>query len=262
MDQSSSEFLVDPNENSNGLSALQSLDSIQHDKDVRVPYYCEENVWRLAHRKMKERPHDDYFVCFITNANKTVLMCHQRATKPNSPVVWDYHVILLAWQKQSREVVVYDVDSRLAYPIELTEYISKSFPVQSLYPPDYHPCFRLLPAQLYLQFFSSNRMHMYNAQKRCWNAPLPPYDCIKASGTVNAGSNMNTFHGAGITLEQYLDLTTSISTSTTNNLPGDAYGQILSLQELEAFDFEVAVHRTSWEPSWHWCSIFANCTLL
>jgi hypothetical protein len=219
---------ADPNENSNGLSALQSLNLVDNDKDLRVPYYCEENVWRLATRKIQEQPQNDYFVCFITNYNKTVLMCHQRAAGMNCPVVWDYHVILLAWHRNEQKAYVYDVDSRLSYPLDLMEYLGQSFPNATCYPEEYHPHFRIIYAPLYLQCFSSNRMHMYNTQRRAWNAPLPPYQCIQ--GTSDD-------HGA-IALQQYLDLNASDTTKETSpNTHNLAYGHIVSLEGLLEFDF-------------------------
>ena len=98
--------------------------SIRHDYDLRIPYYCEENVWRLAYRKLyyqdqmkqptnegrnnnDDNKNETYYVAFISNQQKCVPMYHQRAaTAPSTSSTlqrkeeipccfWDYHVILL-----------------------------------------------------------------------------------------------------------------------------------------------------------------------
>ena len=45
----------------------------------------------------------------------------------DSPVVWDYHVIFITFEKGSSEGWVIDQDSRLGFPARLSEYISASF---------------------------------------------------------------------------------------------------------------------------------------
>lgn len=63
------------------------------DQDLRVPYYCEENAWRVVYRKMRDQPEDNFFVVFISNPVKNVAMFHQRASDaPDQAVSWDYHV--------------------------------------------------------------------------------------------------------------------------------------------------------------------------
>jgi hypothetical protein len=95
------------------LSATASALLAMSDMDIRVPYYCEENVWRLVYRHTCAREqnvnecgsdqHDSivmmstatrtttttttttrpqdviWYVLFISNHHQSVLMRHQRA---------------------------------------------------------------------------------------------------------------------------------------------------------------------------------------
>lgn len=48
------------------LSAEESALEAPNDQALRVPYYCEENVWRLAVRKRTQQPTDRFWVVFIS----------------------------------------------------------------------------------------------------------------------------------------------------------------------------------------------------
>jgi len=93
------------------LSAL----SCTNDEDLRVPFYCEENIWRLCYKRQERQRRqgqgvqpqhnvnanpDQDFVLFISNAQKCCPIFHQKATasssRRNQPCFWDYHVILLS----------------------------------------------------------------------------------------------------------------------------------------------------------------------
>ncbi|KAL7579317.1 hypothetical protein ACA910_013996 [Epithemia clementina (nom. ined.)] len=164
------------------------------DHELRVPCYCEENVWRLAYRKMHQDDQEGnrYWVVFISNAIKNVPMFQQRANSdPNKSVCWDYHVILLslAPHDQSRSLLVYDVDSYLPYPCPLTEYLSHSFPYDSNLP--ISPLFRVVEADLFLQHFGSDRRHMYNPSNGTWKAAPPSYAPILSLGNHNLDYYLN-----------------------------------------------------------------------
>jgi hypothetical protein len=238
----------DPNHNSDGITAAGSAVQARKDQDLRVPYYCEENVWRLAYRKVRDQPQDDFFVCFISNANKSVLMFHQLAADAadDRAVCWDYHVILICWSKQESQATVYDIDSRLPYPQPLLDYLQQSFPhctsADSL-ASAYAPQFLLVPAPLYLKYFASDRMHMYDAHRHCWMAAPPAYDCITSSQSLN---DRRGGEPDWITLQQYLEFPSNgDQSSETSPEKADltltkALGRILSLKELMKFDFERA----------------------
>ena len=131
-----------------------------NDHSLRVPCYCEENVWRLACRKLNDNQFRDggvahqYHVVFVSNPRKCVPMFQQVAAKdPNAPCCWDYHVILLCTSAApsgengkpvngATETVVLDVDSVLPYPCPLDEYLSRTFPTNFEYPAEFLPMFR------------------------------------------------------------------------------------------------------------------------
>lgn len=91
------------------------------DRSLRVPCYCEENIWRLAYRKVHEQstsstttsttsparsrsPSTSYHVAFVSNPAGCVPMFQQLAaaggfddpSNPSKPVFWDYHVLLIS----------------------------------------------------------------------------------------------------------------------------------------------------------------------
>lgn len=231
----------DPNQNSTGASAAQSALGAADDRDLRVPYFCEENVWRLARRKSHGQTRDRYTVCFISNETQTVAMFRQKANSHDDddhPIIWDYHVILLSWSPTLKQATVYDIDSCLPYPVSLEIYLRDSFTRYGRgFPPPYAPRFRLVPAELFLTYFTSDRSHMYNAATKTWNAPPPPYDCIAPTASAGAGA------GAApaprlLTLQQYLRFDSLPGDmSATTSVPLEAWGKIVSLRELMDYDF-------------------------
>jgi hypothetical protein len=198
------------------ITALQAT----NDQDLRVPYYCEENVWRLTYRKVREQPEDHFFVVIISNSIKSVPMFQQRANSdPSTALCWDYHVILLCARTSQQDVVVYDIDTILPYHSPLQDYLRHSFPYEWPYP--YAPMFRLVPAKLYLRCFASDRMHMFNAEEQKWNAPCPSYDCIN----IREGQKNN--------LERYLDFTQrSLKDNKSEQTNEAAFGTMLTLKQL------------------------------
>jgi protein N-terminal glutamine amidohydrolase len=212
------------------------------DHDLRVPYYCEENVWRLAYRKTRQQQQQpdttlsslssssSYFVVFISNACRNVPMFHQRASvAAHVACCWDYHVVLVGVAAPSttattNEVVVYDLDSVLPYPCPLADYLQRSFmatrtSVVSLL----SPRFRIVSAKQFLQHFSSDRRHMFNTQTQTWNAPRPLYACIlttttattTSSSSTTAGTSRQDLTGGGNVQTSASTLLASIPTTST-----------------------------------------------
>jgi len=216
--------------------------SAPNDGDLRCPFYCEENVWRLAYRKMKgaeankdrHPQHRDYYVAFISNERKNVPMFYQRASSDkDKPCIWDYHVILIAVDKKgnANKLLVYDVDSTLSpYPMALDQYLSYSFS-DELSATAFAPLFRVIPAALYLQYFESDRSHMYNAHTSSWSAPPPPYQCIFTS-TTSPSSKPTTSTRSN--LKQYLNFGEP-SVAYQDPLPSEALGVVLKLKQLREF---------------------------
>lgn len=126
------------------------------DSDLRVPCYCEENVWRLAYRmlhgqeeKKKQKPEDgeedllQYHVVFVSNPKKCCLFLHQIINdNPLEPCLWDYHVILFCTNLRNNLTVVQDIDSHLPYKIILKEYLLHVFPELTDEGKQFSPYFR------------------------------------------------------------------------------------------------------------------------
>jgi hypothetical protein len=189
------------------------------DNDLRVPYFCEENVWRLCYRKMREQPDNHFFAAFISNCKQCVPMFQQlAASDPRKPCCWDYHVILLCATRNDG-VFVHDIDSTLPYPTPLQTYLELSF-IQDENSP-FSPVFRVVPGQVYIREFASDRSHMYNAETNSWNAPPPTYDCINMS------------HGRQSTFRQY----NSFTYDGARKQDPITYGAMLSKKELVEYDY-------------------------
>ncbi len=149
-----------------------------------APYYCEENVYWLAHDDLEARPDrsgGDPRVVLVSNTHRAVAVAAQRAGRgPARVVVWDYHAVYV------RDRLVYDLDSVLSCPAPIEEYCSATFPAalrESA--PAYAPVFAVIPAVDYLRVFSSDRSHMRD-EHGGYLQPPPPWPPIfrEARGTT------------------------------------------------------------------------------
>jgi protein N-terminal glutamine amidohydrolase len=198
------------------MTAESSALQVKNDHELRVACFCEENVWRLAYRKChggnNSSNNDDYFVIFISNEKACVPMFHQIAATARKnrneeedndeltdsssmaiPIFWDYHVILMARQKQpskSSTTLIYDIDSDLSYPCPIEEYLGESFAGIENYKDEYKPMFRVVQASVFLKNFKSDRMHMYD-EETGWSATPPTYKCIQPTNGSNLMQYMN-----------------------------------------------------------------------
>ncbi|GBE82628.1 hypothetical protein SCP_0410130 [Sparassis crispa] len=155
---------------------------------VYTSCYCEENVYLLAQaftaRKETERDWRwDVYAVFVSNPGKTVALWKQKAR--DDIVVWDYHVVLvlrptppLARGRAVDELKfsnpevhgpgawVYDFDTLLPVPCSWPEYVSGTFPythdraLANLFGETYQSLFRVVPADVFLAWFVSDRSHM------------------------------------------------------------------------------------------------------
>lgn len=141
------------------------------------PYYCEENIWHLA---ASQRDGDaQSTVAFISNPSRAVAMWLQRAApRPGLPLVWDYHVILLAHQGSWQ---VFDLDTVLPCPTSAADYLAGSFARIAELPADFAPRFRLVDAGEYVRSLASDRSHMRDRHGR-YRKPPPAWPCIGDSG--------------------------------------------------------------------------------
>ncbi len=136
-----------------------------------TPFYCEENVWHLCLEPRLDGMRK--VVVFISNAQRNCLLWHQKAAdKPDAPVFWDYHAILLC---QEGGWDVWDLDTVLGCPISAGDYIARTFdPPSAIFGQSLR--FRVVPCEEYVQTFCSDRSHMRSTNG--WSAPPPPWPPI------------------------------------------------------------------------------------
>jgi hypothetical protein len=99
--------------------------------------YCEENIYRFAELLQTrfadelQRNQRKVFVIFLSNPRKQTLIWKQKSSSdPDEPVCWDYHVILCVRSVESEkeeENLIYDFDSLLPFPCDLSFYCKEAF---------------------------------------------------------------------------------------------------------------------------------------
>ena len=135
---------------------------------AQTPFYCEENVWQTLQDPALPVAVDARAAVFITNAARQVAMWSQRAAVVD-PVVWDYHVVVLA--RGARGGVVVDVDCTAGVVLPVVAWAQASF--RDFVPAAARPRFRVVDAPTFLRTFSSDRSHMTDARGRPTKAPPP-----------------------------------------------------------------------------------------
>ena len=148
------------------------------------PFYCEENVWHLAARVGEGRG-----AAFLSNRDREVALWGQRgAETPELPVVWDYHVILLAHAEGGWEV--WDPESVLGLPVDAGRYLDVTFLGSAFLPAGLRPSFRLVPASLYREVLASDRRHM-RRDDGSYLHPPPPWPEIGEGSNVARFADMD-----------------------------------------------------------------------
>lgn len=159
-----------------------------------APFYCEENIYRLAARlsgppdSRTAGEADDQTVLFITNADRTVALLSQAAgRKPDGLVIWDYHVVL------RNGTTVYDLDTVLPCPLSPADWLARTAPL-ALYErfPHLAPHFIEVPVNAFLTQFSTDRRHMRTAT----GAFIHPPPAWPAPFQAEHGHNLPQFLGA------------------------------------------------------------------
>lgn len=141
-----------------------------------APCYCEENIWHLAADPRLEEGRR--WVVFISNRQKScAFWCHRAAEEEGSPVLWDYHVVLLIETTSGPKV--FDLDSTAGFPMSLTAYLMVTFPYvdEALGGP---PLFGVVDAERYRSQFASDRSHMRDEDG--WFVPPPDWPTIGPDG--------------------------------------------------------------------------------
>ena len=92
----------------------------------------------------------------------------------------------------SRNTLVWDLDTKLSFPVAFTEYASRALRPREL-PVHYQQLFRVVGGADYLQTFASDRSHMMNSDGS-WKSPPPSYTPIQTKGTTMEAACVNTFY--------------------------------------------------------------------
>jgi len=149
--------------------------------------YCEENVWWMCNELIRLGVRCFAVVC--SNPNRTTPVFQQRAGNEANAglVVWDYHVFCMQCDAEGKAIRVFDLDTRLDFPQDATEYFERTFPegpMLFLRQTFGDIFFRVVEGESYLREFSSDRSHMKLPDGK-WQAPPPSYACILQDDGVN-----------------------------------------------------------------------------
>ncbi|KAF9477377.1 hypothetical protein BDN70DRAFT_881282 [Pholiota conissans] len=186
-------------------------------ESIYTSCYCEENIYLLCQNFLQNPSVNslwEIFVMFISNTDKTVALWHQKAAHlPHSPVIWDYHVILILRLRRNAATTIteysakrswaYDLDTSLDLPCTWEEYLGFTFPEDLV--PAYQSRFRLIHGELYIQNFASDRSHMLrrvenvaefasntaDAEDFVYSSPPPPYPPIHGPSAAERGTTNN-----------------------------------------------------------------------
>ena len=121
--------------------------------------FCEENIWHLAHDLIEQGIDASRLrVLFFSNPWESIVLFNQRHAEPGEPAAWDYHVVLQA--ELDGEDWIFDLDTRLPFPMPRDAYLAGTFPPQAALPARYRTQVRAIPAASYLAHFYSDRSHM------------------------------------------------------------------------------------------------------
>ncbi|NOQ34803.1 MAG: hypothetical protein GQ569_02795 [Methylococcaceae bacterium] len=158
--------------------------------------FCEENIWHLAKTLENEGfSMENMTVLLLSNPLQQIVVLNQSSCPEGEAVIWDYHVILQL--EKNNQPWIYDFDSRLDFPISKKSYFCASFPKPDALHKPYQMFIRYIPANNYLQRFSSDRSHMkgiISADK------FPSYPPILAKRIAER-----------ITLTEYFDISRCLS---------------------------------------------------
>lgn len=152
---------------------------------IYTSHYCEENIWMLVKKIQETTPENlpNCFVVFISNENKYIPLWRQSSSKhENGLVVWDYHVIMVYYN--GIKSWVYDLDTQLSFPSQFSEYSKETFKSDDFLNPLCHRFYRVVPAESFLKYFSSDRRDMKN-EDSSWKMPPPPYPPIRSCEDIH-----------------------------------------------------------------------------
>ena len=131
-------------------------------------YYCEENIWHLCQEPRFEGV--EGVVVVISNPWRSCALWHQRAASgPEVPVVWDYHVVMIAEADRGWEV--WDMDTLLGMPVPFERWFEGTFLGVGALRARFRSSFRVVEASEYVRTLSTDRGHMVGEGGRYMQAP-------------------------------------------------------------------------------------------
>ena len=150
-------------------------------RDFRyTSFYCEENIWHLAQEECFHGR--EAFAAIISGKGDYRKLWFQRqAEDQESPVFWDYHVLLLVYDNGWH---VWDLDTTLGLPAFAEIYFQKTLLSASIDLENCDVILRLIASESYVQSFSSDRSHMKSPTGE-WLAPPPEWPAILHGGKSN-----------------------------------------------------------------------------
>ena len=121
------------------------MQSLVRDAFRYTPFFCEENIWWLAHDLGEQGwDVDSLKVLVFSNPWNNIVLFKQRGADHSMPVVWDYHVVLSARFDQADWI--FDFDTRLLFPMPRADYLPATFPAQDRLPEQLRSSVRTIPA--------------------------------------------------------------------------------------------------------------------
>ncbi|KAI5850412.1 N-terminal glutamine amidase-domain-containing protein [Morchella snyderi] len=173
-----------------GLAAVTGVFDLS--RVMYTQFYCEENIYHMIRDHVAPEHWGDFYVVFISNVEKCVALNFQKVgVTPDTPVYWDYHVILLHHPRATapHTLTVYDLDTLLPFGTPHHAYLAHTFPPTLPDPRLAHPPaparFKLVPALDYMRMFASTRAHMWREYmtedgdlERRWAAEPPPWPAV------------------------------------------------------------------------------------
>ncbi len=176
------------------------MTSPQRENYLYQACYCEENIWQLC--QCAEFANSDVLVIAALGDYFPILW-QKAATAPYSPVMWDYHVVLL-WHAPNGKHYILDFDTTLPFCTPLAQYIQHAFFDENQLQPQMRPRFRQLPAAAYVATLQSDRRHMQTPDG--WLAEPPTWPSIspKTSNLPKFTDMYDTEYGKIFTAEQLL----------------------------------------------------------
>lgn len=145
-----------------------------------TPFYCEENIWQLAQEHCF-RGQQTMVVMVSGKGSHRRLWLQNQSRNPQTPVLWDYHVILLSFDDGWW---VWDLDTVLGLPVHAATYFPATFLPPGVDAKNCDVILRLIKAEDYVRDFSSDRSHMKKPNGQ-WQAPPPEWPTIVNGGRSN-----------------------------------------------------------------------------